>query len=139
MREHLGGVLRTYNGENGSGGDPLYPKEQLGTPKLLEVLETSKGGNCGFWGLPVKQLLVMGTACPQGGIWVGVLRSPMEELSVLRTPQWSSWECWGSQREELRIAGTPPTPPPHPRGSSSGYWGPLREEMAVLGTALPVK
>lgn len=49
------------------------------------MLETSKGNNCGFWGLPMKQLWVMGTACPQGGIWVRVLRPAIEELGVLRT------------------------------------------------------
>lgn len=85
MREHLGGVLRTPNGEDRGGGDTLSPEEQL-------------------W--------VMGTVCPQGGIWVGMLRSPVEGLGELRTPQWRCWGCWGSQREELRISGTshPPSP-----------------------------
>lgn len=75
--------------------------------ELLEVLETSRRSNCGFWGLPVKQLWVIGMACPQGGIWVGVLRPPNGGARCAEDPQWSNWGCWGSHREELGIAGSP--------------------------------
>lgn len=93
--------------------------------ELLEVLETSRESSCGFWGLPVKQLWVMGMACPQGGIWAGVLTPQMEELGVLRTPSGATGRCWGSQ------GGV--------ENSRNPFLPSLREQQWVLGTPLPVK